>query len=215
MADDKPSNDALMRELLDKYLGPKQTNSDPSWHDKYVKPWGSVATAERGPWMRQYMPQSLADFLASALQYGPMALRASSGPLPPRWQSSYHGTGDPNFALQPRPIWSEPSETGSPGPFVSEAFAKNGAVAPLKVNTADYLNVGDTMMGLQTALARRNLSRWDWGSGPAWVNTLADILGKKGVRYQYGPYEFLYSKDPATVRPLNEAPPDLAKDESR
>ena len=39
-------------------------------------PLGSHAMAQRGPWMRDYMPASLADFLAAMLQYGPPALPA-------------------------------------------------------------------------------------------------------------------------------------------
>ena len=50
----------------------------PSLWERYA-PRGSAAMAERGPWMRDKMPASLADFLASALTYAPMALPASRG----------------------------------------------------------------------------------------------------------------------------------------
>lgn len=40
---------------------------------------GSAAMTRRGPWMRQYLPDALANFLASALQYAPMGLGSRGG----------------------------------------------------------------------------------------------------------------------------------------
>lgn len=42
-------------------------------------PAGSVAMQQRGPWMRDYLHPQIADFLASILQYGPMALGSRAG----------------------------------------------------------------------------------------------------------------------------------------
>lgn len=42
-------------------------------------PLGSHAMAQRGPWMREYMPESLANFLAGALHYAPLGFAAARG----------------------------------------------------------------------------------------------------------------------------------------
>jgi hypothetical protein len=42
-------------------------------------PLGSPAMEKRGPWMREHLPASLADFLATSMQYAPLGLRSPSG----------------------------------------------------------------------------------------------------------------------------------------
>lgn len=178
------------------------TPPEPSWHDRYIKPLGSAAMQERGPWSWTKDHPELANFLAAALQYAPAAMGARTGPLPSRWEPSFHGTANPKFALEPRPIWSELSSTGEPGPFVNRAFGQEGAIAPLRVDTADYLTAGPSLMAAHRALANRDLANWQWETGPAWINLLAKALGKKGVVYKDGTYlnNATYSIDPGTVR---------------
>lgn len=63
---DKPA-DAL-RNRLDP--SPEQL---PAWYDI-----SSSAMEKRGPWMREYMPSTLADLLAQTLTYAPMAVGVRS-----------------------------------------------------------------------------------------------------------------------------------------
>lgn len=69
---------------------------DKNWWDRYGL-GGSAAMSERGPWMRQYMPQSLADFLASALMYAPMAMASWGGAGMAQRAVSAARSGDPGI----------------------------------------------------------------------------------------------------------------------
>jgi hypothetical protein len=44
-----------------------------------LTPFGSAAMEKRGPWMREHMPSTLADLLASYMAYAPLALPAYTG----------------------------------------------------------------------------------------------------------------------------------------
>ena len=61
---------------------PKAVQADQEAGYRRVGPMGSAAMAERRPWMRDYLPESLANFLAAAL-IAPMAVRPT-GMMPPR-----------------------------------------------------------------------------------------------------------------------------------
>lgn len=47
---------------------------DPAWHDM-----SAAANERRGPWMREYMPSTLADVLSGFLSYAPLAVPAMRG----------------------------------------------------------------------------------------------------------------------------------------
>lgn len=213
--------DALRRNALDPY---------PADLWQRYGPLGSHAMAQRGPWMREHMPSSLADFLAAAIQYAPAGFAARGAALPARWENTYHGTPDPAFRLQNKPIWSEPGHTlpafvpkayhkhqfppapeppliDGHQPSISNYFAswgpdQPGAIAPLRVNTADYATIrpGTVMESLDNRLGSANQLYRD---GRNWLGDMLVLLGKKGVRYEnlgrdHAPS--VLSLDPATVR---------------
>lgn len=187
---------------------PEYTGGEPTLSDVLQRnalggylPAGSAEMARRGPWMRDRMPESLADFLAASLQYAPMAFRASGAALPPRWQNTYHGTPDPAFALQNKPIWSEPGQSRA-SHFASSGPGEPGAIAPLRVDTADYVTVrpGSILEQIDNRFGSANQLYRD---GRNWFGDLLQVLGKKGVQYENlgrdrGPATL--SLDPRTVR---------------
>jgi len=76
MSDDL--NKTVVRNRLD-----PEPQQQPAWYDI-----SSSAMQQRGPWLREYMPSSLADFLTQALTYAPMAVgmrgRVMEGGLRPQ-----------------------------------------------------------------------------------------------------------------------------------
>ncbi len=155
-----------------------------------------------GAWKNLFGPEG-EDFIRKMLTYGPAALGARTGPLPSRWESTYHGTADPAFALQNKPIWSGDQATAQFFAREGGGPGEPGAIAPLKVDTADYVNIRpNSLLGkIDDKVGSANEL---YNGGRNWLGDLLQLLGKRGVRYEnldrdLSPNVFL-SLDPRTVR---------------
>lgn len=201
--------DFLMRNRLDALEEkPEYTTADvnalmpkPSWQSPLAGLGSYQLSQEAGAEPNWFGRNVLSNIPPAALHALNFALRTRAE-LPSRWENTYHGTGNPMFKLQDKSIWS-----GSPQQ--AQTFAAShgadspGAIAPLRVDTSDYLPIrsGGRLEALDETWGSGNQR---YNSGRNWIADLAGLLGKKGVDYESlfaDRGRSILSLDPRTVQP--------------
>lgn len=116
-------SDDLDKTVVRNRLAPEAEQS-PAWYDI-----SSAALQKRGPWLREYMPSTLADILAQALTYAPMAVpgmrgRVMENGLRPQDFAISNRTPDSPLAAPMMPAEINPSIQSAAKPTLHSAQAR-------------------------------------------------------------------------------------------
>jgi len=173
--------------------------------------WGGLKSyLPEQPEAMKSAQKAVGGFLASLPPEAMLALNFLSRrptALPSRWEKTYHGTAEPDFQLQSKPIWSGKQD-------IAEFFGINnggpgepGAIAPLLVDTADYVTVRPRSV-MEKIDDKVGSGRELYRGGTNWLAAVLQMLGKRGLRYEGLRRDFdqpvTLSLDPATVRSAHD-----------